>query len=117
MRWNQLADDLPRATALADILCGAATADGHFDPSEHVVVDAMIMKVLGVGVLPESVHAHVRAFDPTRFDLMTALDTLALKTERDKKALLQVVTDIVHADERVSESERNFVTRLGLLLI
>ena len=116
MRWNQLADDLPRASALADILCGAATADGHFDPSEHVVVGAMIMKVLGVGSLPESVEAHVRAFDPARFDLAAALDALALKTDREKKALLQVVTDLVEADAQVADSERAFVNRLGLLL-
>lgn len=116
MRWNQLANDIPRATALADIMCGAATADGTVDEAELVVVDAMLMKVLGVAELPADLKAHVRAFNRKRFDLEAALLKLSLSTDKEKKALVQVVTDIVEADTKVTKGEKTFVKRLGSLL-
>lgn len=116
MRWNQLANDLPRATALADILCGAASADGHVAHDERIVVSAMLMKVLGVSQLPAEVEAHVMAFDPRTFDLEGALAKLALTSDRDRRSLAQVVKDIVEVDAQVADAERAFVTRLDALL-
>jgi len=116
MRWNQLANDLPRAAALADILCGAASADGHVAHDERVVVSAMLMKVLGVSELPAEVEARVMAFDPRAFDLDGALAQLALTTDRDRRSLAQVVKDIVEVDAHVADAERAFVARLDALL-
>jgi len=116
MRWNQLADDMPRALALADIMCGAALADGNFDVSERIVALAMLMKVLGVTQLPAEVEAHVNAFDRGRFNLAAAIKRLDLESDKEKRSLLKVVADIVKADTKVEKTERTFVTRLGKVL-
>lgn len=117
MRWNQLANDIPRATALADILCAAIGADGRIDENELVVVDAMIMKVLGQTTLPDSMREHVRAQARKRSpDLTEAFARLALGTEREKQALVKTVTDIALADGKITKSESKFLTRLHELL-
>lgn len=116
MRWNQLAEDTPRALALAEILCGAGYADEDFEVSERIVVGAMLMKVLGVTQLPPEVDAFVNGFDPSRLNLVDACARLDLSSDRDKKSLVKVVADIVRADEKVDRSERSFVTRLGKAL-
>lgn len=116
MRWNQLADDVPRASALADVLAGAALADGSFADEERVVVGAMLMKVLGVSELPEEVEVHIATFDPTTFDLADAIDRLALDNDRDRKALVKVVSDVVGADEVIEASEQAYLDRLSRAL-
>lgn len=116
MRWNQLADDIPRALALAEILCGAGHADATFELSERFVVGGMLLKVLGVTKLPQEVEAFVTTFDPDKLNLVDACARLNLATDRDKASLVKVVADVVKADEKVDKAERNFVTRLGKAL-
>ncbi|MFO0745171.1 MAG: TerB family tellurite resistance protein [Myxococcota bacterium] len=117
MRWNQLANDVPRAEALADILCAAVAADGRVDDAELVVVDAMLMKVLGVAALPDALREHIRGASRKRsLDLENAYSRLALTTERERKALLQVVTEVAQADGKITKSEKKFLDRLGDLL-
>jgi len=102
--------------ALADILCGAALADATFDASERVVVGAMLMKVLGVSALPPEVEQHLDRWDAGGKDLEGALVRLGLASDRDKRKLLEVVADIVKADEVVDVHERAFAVRLGAAL-
>ena len=60
MRWNQLADDLPRATALADILCGAASADGYVAADELVEPGSQRVRFVRLG--PYSLDVEIFAF-------------------------------------------------------
>ncbi len=116
MRWNQLADDVPRAQALADVLAGAALSDGSFADEERVVVGAMLMKVLGVSELPDEVTAHIATFAPESFDLVDAVGRLRLENERDKKALVKVVSDVIAADEVVEATEKQYLDELAKVL-
>lgn len=116
MRWNQLAQDIPRALALAEILCGAGHADEDFEASERIVVGAMLMKVLGVTQLPPEVSTFIDTFDAAKLNLVDACARLELASDRDKKSLVKVVADIVKADDKIDRSERGFVTRLGKAL-
>ena len=116
MRWNQLANEPDRAMALADILCAAALADETFDASERVVVGAMLMKVLGVSELPPEVEHHLDTLDLAGLDLEAALARLELASARDQRKLLEVVADIVKADQVIDAHERAFALRLGKAL-
>lgn len=116
MRWSQLAEDVPRANALAEVLAGAALADGSFADEERVIVGAMLMKVLGVSELPEDVSAHIAEFAPESFNLGDALARLRLENDRDKKALVKVVSDVIGADEVVEESEQRYLDALAVAL-
>ena len=116
MRWNQLAEDTPRALALADILLGAGHADSNLETDEKIILGAMLMKVLGVTELPAEVKAHMDAFHPDQLNLVDACARLGLATERDKKSLLKVVADIVKADATIDKAEKGYVQRLGKAL-
>ncbi len=116
MRWNQLADDIPRAQALADILCGAALSDGDFAAEEQVVVGGMLMKVLGLSELPRDVADHIAGFDALTFSLVDAVGRLALTSDRDRKAVLKVVVDILEADGVLEGGELDYVKQLAALL-
>jgi uncharacterized tellurite resistance protein B-like protein len=116
MPWNQLADDMPRAQALAEILSGAALSDGHFADEERMVVGGMMMKVLGVSALPLEIEAHLASFDPHTFSLVDAVGRLALGADRDRKALVKVVVDILCADAVLEGDERVYVDQLAALL-
>jgi uncharacterized tellurite resistance protein B-like protein len=76
----------------------------------------MLMKVLGVTELPATVRAHVDGFDGDRLNLVDACARLGLESDRDKKALVKVVADIVKADDTIDRTEKGFVTRLAKAL-
>lgn len=113
MRWNQLADDLPRAKALSNILCGAAMADGVFEDEERVIVHAMLLKVLGASELPAEVAAHLAAFSAETFDISSDIEILAPETARDRKAILKVTADIVTADRQMEPAERVYLHKMA----
>jgi len=113
MRWNQLGQDIPKARALSDILCGAAMADGVVSDNEQVVVRAMLLKVLGAQVLPAEVESHLAAFDASRFDMAASLAILGLDAPRDRKAVLKVAADIVKADQVLESAERDYLHALA----
>lgn len=113
MRWNQLAEDLPRAMALSEVLCGAACADSSFDDSERVIVGAMLMKVLGTTELPPEIVSQLAAFDADKLNLVDAVARLGLENDRDKKALVKVVAEIVKADDKIDKAERGYISRLA----
>ena len=116
MRWNQLAEDLPRAMALAEVLCGAACADSSFDDSELVVVGAMLMKVLGTTELPPEIVSQLATFDADKLNLVDAVARLGLDGDRDKKSLVKVVAEIVKADDKIDKAERGYLSRLAKAL-
>ncbi len=116
MRWNQLADDIPRALALADVLIAAGSIDGNFDADERVIVSAMMMKVLGETELPPYIQSYIASTDGDKVNVADALARLELESDRDKKSLLKVVAEIVKADAKIDKMEKGFVTRLGKAL-
>jgi uncharacterized tellurite resistance protein B-like protein len=113
MRWNQLSNDLPKAMALSDLLCGAAMADGEFAESERVVVRAMLLKVLGAGELPAEVEAHLAAFSADRLDVAAAVATLGAESERDRKSVLRVTADVVKSDQSLDTAERQYLMKVA----
>ena len=113
MRWNTLSNDVPKVMALADVLLGAAAADGHFAAEEGVAVTGTLMKVLGVVTLPEAVQEHIRAFRPAALDLAAACASLGLADDHDKRDLIKVVAKVVHADDDVHATESLYLQALG----
>jgi len=109
-------EDLPRAQALADILCGAARSDDELDPDEAEAIRVELKNLLHLDLLPPELERHVRTFSPGRFDLATALTRLHLSDLGHKKALMRSVRTILKADGIMRETEREFFARLGQTL-
>lgn len=105
--------DLPRAVALAEVLCAAAQIDDELDPDEAAAIEQELMRLLGRVDLPDEVARLVRSFNPRRFDLVDALTRLRLSDLSHKKALLRSVRTILKADAIMRETERDFFARLA----
>lgn len=106
-------DDLPRARALADILCGAAQVDDELDPDELAALHAELCALLGLSALPPELERHVRNFNRERFDLIDTLQCLRLSDLTQKKALMRSVRTIIKADAITRETERDYFARLA----
>ena len=116
MRWNQLANDLPRAKALSNILCGAAMADGVFEDEEKVVVRAMLLKVLGASELPPEIETHLNGFTAASLNLPHDINVLGPENERSKKDLMGVTADVVKADRQMEPTELAYLESLATAL-
>jgi uncharacterized tellurite resistance protein B-like protein len=109
-------EDLPRAKALADILCGAAEIDDELDPDEAEALYAELRSLLGLATLPPELERHVRRFDRNRFELVDTLQRLRLSDLAHKKALLRSVRAVIKADSILRETERDYFARLAHVL-
>lgn len=105
--------DLPRAVALAEVLCAAAQIDDELDPDEVTAIEEELMRLLGRTDLPDELARLVRNFDRRRFDLVDTLMRLRLSDLSHKKALLRSVRTIIKADAITRETERDFFARLA----
>lgn len=105
--------DLPRAVALAEILCAAAQVDDELDPDEITAIEDELVRLLGRTDLPDEVARIVRTFNRRRFDLVDALTRLRLSDLSHKKALMRSVRTVLKADAIMRETERDFFARLA----
>lgn len=108
--------DIARAKALADVLCGAAQIDDELDPDELDAVHGEIRGLLKIAALPDELARHVRTFRRERFDIVETLQRLRLADLGHKKALLRSVRTVIKADAILRETEREYFTRLAQIL-
>ncbi len=113
MRWNQYAEDPTRASALGDILLGAAVATGKLTEAKLAVVHGQVAKVLGRSELPDEVIAHLGRFEARRFDLGAAIKRLALDNARDRIGVMKAVGVVISADGAVAPEERAYALRVA----
>lgn len=102
--------------AIAEILLGAAYADGKASVSEHSALAAVLTGFFGHKDLPEAVRARIQSFDPKAFDLATALQRLTVKTPDDRVQLLGLVSRVVDADARLAKGEEDYLRKLAGLI-
>ena len=115
MRWNQFGDDIARATALGEVLLGAALAAGASCATKLASARGQVAKSLGTSTLPVEVSAHLRRFDPRRFDLGAACRVVALEG-RDRLDLMKAVSVVIRADGTVAPEERAYALRVATQL-
>lgn len=108
-----LANELPRAQALAEVLCGAAQADDELDPDESDAILAELRTLLGVETLPPELARHVRTFSRNRFEMVDTLTRLRLSDLAHKKALMRSVRAVLKADAVYRDTERDYFTKLA----
>lgn len=108
-----VAEDIPRAKALAEILCGAAHADDELDPDEAEAIRVELCRLLDVPAVHPDVEKHVRTFSRTRFDLIDALQRLRLSDLGHKKALMRSVRSVIKSDAIMRETERDYFAKLA----
>lgn len=115
MRWNQFEDDNARASALGDVLLGAALASGASSETKLASARGQVAKVLGTSTLPAEVASHLRRFDPRRFDLGAACRVIALDG-RERIELMKAVSVVIRSDGTVAPEERAYALRVATQL-
>lgn len=101
---------------IADLLLGAAAADGLYDRVEiDVVVDALC-ELGGLDELPDDLVEHLKAFDPDAFDLERTCARIDAETPEKRRSLLQLIAKVTEADEIHDLDEEHYIIRAARAL-
>lgn len=101
---------------LAEIMLGAAYADGRATWPERSAIAAQLAGFLGHKELPDAIVARIQAFDPATFDLEAACRALNVKTPDDRVQLLALVARITDADARLNRGELTYLQRVASIV-
>jgi len=99
--------------AIADLLLGAAHADGHVGWPERSAIARVLAGFVHTEDLPPAVRDRVQEFDPTRLDVERAVSRLTVKTSRDRRELLALVSRVVDADAELVPDEVGYLRRVA----
>lgn len=98
----------------AEILLGAAHADGEMDGiEEDALIELLEDALIEDGELPDEIHEVIDEFDPDEFDLEASAETIADEPEEHRRALLVMVATIRDANGETDRSEDMFYVRLA----
>lgn len=98
--------------AIAELLLGAAQADGKMSWPEKSAIASVLASYLGTE-LPAAVEEHMRAFDLGRFDLEAACAALTFEGPEDRRAFLDLLGRVTGADMVLRVGERAYLTRVA----
>ncbi|MFO0604685.1 MAG: TerB family tellurite resistance protein [Polyangiales bacterium] len=102
-----------RIAHVADILLGAAYADGAKAGSEDARLRKLLGELLKTDTLPDALDARIRAFDPKGFDLAKAAAVFAGDPSDRKRKLLELVAAVGDADEVLDTQEDDYLVRVA----
>ena len=99
--------------AIAELLLGAAHADGHVSWPERGAIARVLAGFVAADELPEAVRERVQGFDPSQLDVEAAVSRLTVRTSRDRKELLALVSRVVDADAELVPDEIGYLKRVA----
>lgn len=91
--------NIPELKLIAEILMGAAMADGEYDGSEAETIEGILRDLVGPDQFPGEVGAHIEDFDHGGFDATATAKRLNLATAEDRKSLLALIAEVTDADD------------------
>jgi uncharacterized tellurite resistance protein B-like protein len=98
----------------AEILLGAAHADGEMDGiEEDALIELLEDALVEDGELPDEIHEVIEDFDPDEFDLEAAAESIADEPDDHRRALLVMVATLRDANGEVDRAEDLFYVRLA----
>ena len=110
-----MSDHAPLA-ALADLLLGAAHADGSGATVEVDAVRALLTELAGEGGLPEPVAARIAAFELGALDVEGAAKTLTGSGLVTARQVLELCCKVRDADEEIDLAEDDYMRKVGAAL-
>jgi len=109
-------EDLDSIRPVANLLVGAAMADGEFSESEQRTVRGLLCQLMGTDTLPEELERELREHDPARFDLQAEVAALREHSHTSEQRLMQLVRKVCDADHTIDLREDNYMAGLALAL-
>jgi uncharacterized tellurite resistance protein B-like protein len=108
--------DIENTKAVAEILLGAAYADGVYVGTEALAIHHILSDITGRKDLPDELEDHLTAFDPDAFDLEATCRRLRVGTPAERRALLALVAEVTEADSVLDLDEDAYLRRLARLI-
>lgn len=106
--------DADRLPALLDILMAGAYADQQLDGREVKEVKELVLGLLkDADELPDSLLRRILAFDPERFDLKKTVAKLGKLTSEQRRAVLEMLSELSEADEEIDLLEDEFLRQVA----
>jgi uncharacterized tellurite resistance protein B-like protein len=102
-----------RIAHVADILLGAAYADGTKHGSEEARLRKLLGELLGNEALPAALDARIGAFDPKTFDLAATAAVFAGDPDDRKRQLLELVAAVGDADDVLDSQEDDYLVKVA----
>jgi uncharacterized tellurite resistance protein B-like protein len=116
MSMGQTKLEVSQLNWVADILMGAAHADGSLEGTESEAVLRLLGELIDGEELPSELAGRVERFDPKTFDLQAACDQLKAETVEDRRFLLNLVASVTESDESHDLDESAYIRRVGASL-
>jgi uncharacterized tellurite resistance protein B-like protein len=105
-----------RIHVIADLLMGAAHADGRLEGMEEATVKRVLRDIVGQHTLPMDLEFRLTEFDPAKLDLAAATAAFAEDTPAEKRKLLELLTTVQGADGECDLAEDAYLRRVGLAI-
>ena len=102
-----------RLIPIADVLLGAAYADGALDAAELLEARRILADLHHGTELPAEVERHITSFDPSKFDLASAAAAFKNDSPQRKRRLLEMVATMREADGEFDFAEDDYLCALG----
>jgi uncharacterized tellurite resistance protein B-like protein len=99
--------------AIAELMLGAAHADGNVSWPERSAIADVLMSFLGHRELPDAVVSRMQGFDPTTFDVETACAALTVGSSQDRAELLGLIARVTDADALLQGGEEGYLRRVA----
>ncbi len=111
MSTANLTLDTEQLKRLAELLLGAAHADGHFDGLEAGEIGDILHEVVD-GDLPSEVSLHLSKFDMSEFSLCESCDEMNLESDEERRAVISLVTRVTEADSLHDLAETDYIRQV-----
>jgi uncharacterized tellurite resistance protein B-like protein len=98
---------------IADILMGAAYADGRYQDEEADAIRRILKSLMKGEDLPGEVDLHLRDFDSASFNLEQACFESGFDTEEKRRFLLQLVALVSEVDDVYDLDESAYLVRVA----
>lgn len=98
--------------SIADILMGAAHADGSLEGVESEAVRRILRELIEAEI-PGDLAARLESFDPNSFDLEAAAARLDISEPEDRRWLLNLVSTVIESNETHDLEESAYIRKLG----
>jgi uncharacterized tellurite resistance protein B-like protein len=103
-------DELQR---IADILMGAAYADGVHQEEEAAAIEKVLQELIEQPTLPAALRQHIAAFDPKSFDVAKACAALGPRTAQERKQLLRLIATVTEIDQIHDFDESDYIIQVA----
>jgi uncharacterized tellurite resistance protein B-like protein len=98
---------------LAELLMGAAHADGDYDGDEAEAIGDILHELMEGVPVPNAVTAHLARFDVDTLDIPAACALLRSSERPARRAILALISHVLDADGMLTDEESDYIKRIG----